>query len=264
MNQPLSQEAVHAPVAPGTIVASQDLTKKYGDQVVLDVPGRVEITEGFTAIVGESGSGKSTYLNVLAGFVSPTTGYAEHYADDSPVYRVETDRTIGRGVRLARAIAKNVLTQTRTERSASAYRSGSVGYIAQQPAMHPYLTMREYIDLTHTCRGNRLNPDRYAQLAETLGITALLDKKPSELSGGEEQRGAIVSALVHRPRLIFADEPTSALDPENSQKTVKLFRDICDNDGTSVIMVTHNPELVKAYADNVIEMSNGKIIHTAR
>lgn len=240
------------------VVSSENITKVYGNQTVLDVPESVVIRPGFTAIVGESGSGKSTYLNILAGFVTPTTGEVTHYRHDTPTFHAAAEEAGNFGERLKHKIFRTILPETPEERRVADYRAAQMGYIAQQPAMHPYLTMGQYTYLTHQCKGNQIDPSYAATVAEHLGITALLGKKPSDLSGGEEQRGAILAALVHKPNLVFADEPTSALDPENSAKVMGLFQQICVS-GASVVMVTHNPTLAEKYADTILTMERGHL-----
>ncbi len=262
MSTQTSLEHTGPEIAPSTVIVSQELKKCYGDQIVLDAPDTIEISQGLTAIVGESGSGKSTYLNMLAGFVTPTEGSVIHYHEGEPMFTVTGEQSLGRVAHIGSWITRKILVQTPEEKRSAAYRSNHVGYIAQQPALHPNLTMENYIRLTHEIRGNNLKPERFNELARRLGVVSLLGKKPSEISGGEEQRGAIMSALVHEPRLVFADEPTSALDTENSKNTIQVFREFCDKGG-SVIMVTHNLNLVQGYADHTITTANGKIVEVS-
>lgn len=241
----------------GTVVSSHEISMQYGDQTVLSVPGDFYIPRGLTVITGPSGSGKSTYLNVLAGFTEPTTGTVTHYSGDgTPVFKLDPDRS--RKGKIFRTVLDRIFVETPEQRRTARYRSRGAGYIGQEAKLHPGLTMGEHIRLVQEARGNRIDPTYLTRLTEYLGIDELLGKRPSELSGGEEQRGAIVCALTHRPHIIFADEPTSALDRKSGEKTLQLFRDTV-NSGTSIIMVSH-AEVAVDHADNLVKIDQGEIV----
>ncbi len=238
-------------------VLADNLRMAYGGQTVLDVPNYLCIGKGITTLTGDSGSGKSTLLNILAGFIKPTEGNVAHYEDGELSYRPDWACS-GSRYALRRMIGR-ILPQFPIDAKTAAHRSKNMGYISQQPALHPHLTMQQYIGLTHAARGNELDPRYVNRLTHQLGITALLSKKPSQLSGGEEQRGAIVAALAHRPKLVFADEPTSALDPESSVRTMELFRAIADESQASFVIVSHDPR-IEGYADLTIRLRQGTLV----
>ncbi len=244
---------VLSPEQDGTVLMGRDLSMVYGDQTVLDVPGDIQIGGGITALVGASGSGKSTLLNILAGFVAPTRGEVAHYGTRGEQTFYSTQPT-----RVERILGK-VFVQLPRDKRTSKHRSTSLGYISQQPALHPELSLADYVVLTHGARGNKIDHRYTSGLIKHLAIASLLDKAPRQLSGGEEQRGAIVAALAHKPKIVFADEPASALDSASSIKAMELFRDTANSRGTSFIIVSHDPAVTE-YADRVVTLENGRIL----
>ena len=137
------------------------------------------------------------------------------------------------------------------------FRNEKVGYIFQNYQLLPALTVEENIRMPLMIRKGKLNQSFIDELMSKLGITECRNKLPSELSGGEQQRTAIARALVTKPQLILADEPTGNLDSENGTKVIELIRELKTPEQT-VIMITHNPSLVK-YASRVIEIKDGVI-----
>jgi ABC-type lipoprotein export system ATPase subunit len=172
------------------------------------------------AIIGASGSGKSTLLNVLSGLDVPTAGRAR----------------VG-GWDLLRMSAADRLT----------YRRSVVGFIWQQTGRNllPYLTAAENVALPMAFAGvgHRERARRSAELLGTLGMGAKAGRRPSELSGGEQQRVAIAVALANRPQVLFADEPTGELDSATGEDVFAALRSANTDLGTTVVIVTHDAEV---------------------
>jgi ABC-type lipoprotein export system ATPase subunit len=169
------------------------------------------------ALVGASGSGKSTLLNVLAGVDSPTAGRA-------------------------RVAGHDLVDMARRERVH--YRRHVVGFVRQQTARNlvPYLTSRQTVDLPLTIAGRprRERHDRTSSLLELLGVTHCADRRPAEMSGGEQQRVAIAVALANEPRVLLADEPTGELDSETAAEVFAALRTVNRELGATVVVVTHD------------------------
>ena len=169
------------------------------------------------AIVGASGSGKSTLLQVLAGVDAPTAGKA-------------------------RVAGHDLLALSRSERVH--YRRNVVGFVRQQTARNlvPYLTAGEVVDLPMSIAGRPRaeRRQRTAQLLEAVGVTHCADRRPSEMSGGEQQRVAICVALANEPRVLLADEPTGELDSETAQEVFAALRTANRDLGATIVIVTHD------------------------
>ena len=169
------------------------------------------------ALVGASGSGKSTLLNVLAGVDAPTAGRAEVAGHD-------------------------LVGMSRTEQVH--YRRHVVGFVRQQAALNlvPYLSSRQVVDLPMTIAGvpRSERPQRVEELLELLGVGHCADRRPVEMSGGEQQRVSIAVALANRPRLLLADEPTGELDSETAAEVFAALRTVNTELGATVVVVTHD------------------------
>lgn len=191
------------------------------------------IQHTLTAVVGPSGSGKTTLLNLVGGLDRPTKG----------------------------TIVVNEIDITKlNSRRLAEYRNKYVGFVFQTYNLLSYLTVLENVELPLTIMGvnSKERRKKALELLSALGLSAMVSKRPTELSGGEQQRVAIARALVNAPELILADEPTGNLDSKNAQIVVELFRKLVDDYGKTVIMVTHNIELTK-YADVIVRMRDGQI-----
>jgi len=188
-----------------------------------------------TAIVGASGSGKSTLLGILSGHDKPTAGSANVAGHD-------------------------LLTMSTRERTE--YRRHTVGFVWQQASKNlvPYLTAGENIAMAlaigHTPRPSR--KERATALLELLGIGPLRDRRPPEMSGGEQQRVAIAVALANEPEVLFADEPTGELDEANSQLVFSSLRDVNEKLGTTILIVTHD-EGVSAQVRRTVQIRDGRL-----
>jgi putative ABC transport system ATP-binding protein len=186
------------------------------------------------ALVGASGSGKSTLLSLLAGTDVPTAGRA-------------------------RVDGRDLLALTRAERVH--YRRHTVGFVRQQPARNlvPYLTARQVVDLPMTLAGvpRRDRRERAAALLDTLGVAAGADRRPGQLSGGEQMRVAIAVALANRPRVLLADEPTGELDTETSAEVFDALRTVNRTLGTTVVVVTHDAG-VSGQVERTVAIRDGR------
>lgn len=184
-----------------------------------------------TEIIGRSGSGKTTFMNMLAGLLSPSSGKV--LFDDTDIYSLN-------------------------DKKRSVLRNRQTGVVPQGQTGLDNLTVLENIKLPCILYGkDDTVEDRAKALLEEMGIAHLADSYPPELSGGELRRLAIARALINRPSVLFADEPTGDLDDENTEIILKLFRKYADN-GTAVLIVTHESEAQK-YADEVYRMNMGTL-----
>lgn len=169
------------------------------------------------ALVGASGSGKSTLLNVLAGVDAPTAGRA-------------------------RVSGHDLIDMSRTEQVH--YRRHVVGFVRQQAARNllPYLTAKQVVDLPMTIAGapRKERRDRTEELLGLLGVAHCADRRPLQMSGGEQQRVSIAVALANRPRLLLADEPTGELDSETAAEVFAALRTVNRELGATVVVVTHD------------------------
>jgi ABC-type lipoprotein export system ATPase subunit len=202
------------------------------DDVSLTVP-----SEEFLALLGSSGSGKSTLLNLMAGLDRPTNG-----------------SIVAAGRNLAEL---NSLELAR-------YRRETVGMVFQSFNLLPRMTLEENVELPLRLAEVERN-DRAARVREALEhvrLTKRMGHRPSELSGGEQQRTAIARALVNRPKILLADEPTGNLDSATGEAILTLLREIQSHLGMTVVMVTHERPLAEKFADRLATMGDGKLLST--
>ena len=215
------------------IVEFQNVTRtfKVGDRnlTVLDDVS-VELEEGkFIVILGPSGAGKSTFLNLLGGLDSPTSG-----------------KIIVDGEDIA----------TLSENQLSEYRASKVGFIFQFYNLIPTLTVYENVNLIREIVPNALPTKK---MLKEVGLENHMKKFPSSLSGGEQQRVSIARALVKNPKILLCDEPTGALDSETGVMVLKVLLSMARNYGKTIVVVTHNNNIAKI-ADTVIQINSGKIV----
>ena len=220
-----------------TLLETIDLRKTYkvGKVDVQALRGvSLRVREGeLTAIMGPSGCGKSSLMHILGAMTKPTAG-----------------KVLIEGSDIA-DMDDSALTGIRREK---------VGFVFQKFNLLPTLTARANIDVARHIRGLKTGHD--AHLAEILQLLMIEDKmgrKPAELSGGEQQRVAIARALASKPSILLADEPTGSLDTKNSEIVLNMFRELNRKFRQTVILVTHNPELV-TYTDRLIEMRDGIVV----
>ncbi|HYR42462.1 MAG TPA: ABC transporter ATP-binding protein [Terriglobia bacterium] len=195
----------------------------------------LRIREGeLVAIMGPSGCGKSTLMHILGAMTKPTSG------------QVVIDGHAIAGMN------DNALTGIRREK---------IGFVFQKFNLLPTLTAHGNIQIARYIHGGR-GDGQDQHLTEVLQLLMIEDKmgrKPSELSGGEQQRVAIARAVANKPAILLADEPTGSLDSKNSEIVLNMFRELNRRFKQTIILVTHNPELV-AITDRLIEMRDGVIV----
>jgi putative ABC transport system ATP-binding protein len=215
-----------------------DLKKTYvsGDVNVEALRGvslRVEAGE-MVAVMGPSGCGKSSLMHILGAMTHATSG---------------TVLIDGRNI-------ADMGDRARTD-----FRRDKVGFVFQKFNLLPTLSARMNIELARRIHGSHgaETEDRMREVLELLQIQDKMDRRPAELSGGEQQRVAIARAVVKHPAIILADEPTGNLDSNNSKIVLDMFKELNRRLGQTIILVTHNPGLT-AYTDRVIEMLDGKIV----
>jgi putative ABC transport system ATP-binding protein len=219
-------------------VALRDVRKVHGRGegavVALDGVSAALSPGSFTAIMGPSGSGKSTLLNVAAGLDRPTSG------------------TVALGGTALEQLSERRLTILRRER---------IGFVFQAFNLLPSLTVAQNIALPLRLDGHRPRRSAVRDIAARVGLEKRLRDRPSQLSGGQQQRVAIARALITRPEVMFADEPTGALDIQTGRAVLALLREVVDEDGHTVVMVTHDP-VAAAYADRVLLLADGRVAGT--
>jgi len=220
------------------IVEVRDVWKEYeiGKSRVQALKGvTLDVEEGeFLAVVGPSGSGKSTLLHVTGGLDRPTRG---------------TVRVAGVEV-----------SSLRDDRQLSKFRSEYVGFVFQMFYLVPRLTALENVELPLVARGVEPAERRKAAL-EALKLVGLENRarhRPTEMSGGEQQRVAIARAIVSKPKILLADEPTGNLDSANAKLVMDLFRKLIDEIGVTILMATHNLELLD-YCDRAVRLVDGRM-----
>ncbi|MCL1882325.1 MAG: ABC transporter ATP-binding protein [Defluviitaleaceae bacterium] len=188
-----------------------------------------------TIFKGRSGSGKTTLMNMLGTLDDPTEG--EILFDGQPVTKLSTKK-------------RDLL------------RRNEMGFIFQSVALISMMTAYENVEYILRLSGASMknSKERVESCLDRVGLAPRMSHMPSELSGGEQQRVAIARAIAHRPKIIFADEPTAELDTNTGLQVVKIFKDLIEIEGTTIVMTTHDPGLMEV-ADKVYELADGEIIN---
>ena len=201
-------------------------------QVALDSVSLSFRDNEFVAILGPSGSGKTTMLNVIGGL--------DHF--DSGDLLID-----------------GISTKDFNDRDWDAYRNNRIGFVFQSYNLIPHQSILENVELalTLTGVGHAERRQRARKALEAVGLGEHVDKRPSQLSGGQMQRVAIARALINDPEIVLADEPTGALDSTTSVQVMDLLKDVARD--RLVIMVTHNPELAYKYATRIVNLADGKV-----
>ncbi len=219
------------------IIKAESITKTYhsGRTIIKAIDNvSINIAKGdFLMITGRNGSGKSTLLHQLALLDSPDSG-AIHIEEKNTTKLHEKGRMEFRLLRL--------------------------GYIFQEYALIAELTAIENVMLPAMMLESIKKAKRKAfELMEKLGLEEKVNRLPSELSGGEQQKVAIARALINRPKIIFADEPTANLDTIASKDVLDIFKYLNQKESITIVMITHEPEEL-AYAKSKVQLSDGRIV----
>lgn len=221
-------------------LSTTDLCRYYhrGPQTVKALDG-VSVTIGrgeFLSVVGSSGSGKTTLLNLLAGLDSPTSGIVD---------------------------LAGVPLSSKSRRQLAAYRAHKVGMIFQSFNLISHYSALQNVEIALCFNGTSPKERKRlgAEILERLGLADRMTHKPSDLSGGEQQRVAVARAIVKRPEILFADEPTGNLDYENARQIALLLTSL-NRDGLTVVLVTHNLEMAQQTTQRTIRMQYGHIVET--
>ena len=214
----------------------KDICKKYVTssftQIALDHVSLAFRDNEFVAILGPSGSGKTTTLNIIGGL--------DHFDSGD-------------------LVIDGISTKRYKDRDWDTYRNNRIGFVFQSYNLIPHQTILENVELALTLSGvGRAERKRRANEAlERVGLGQHVDKRPSQLSGGQMQRVAIARALINDPEILLADEPTGALDSTTSVQVMDLLKEVAKD--RLVIMVTHNPELAERYATRIVRLADGRI-----
>jgi putative ABC transport system ATP-binding protein len=220
-------------------IRTENLCRHYsmGEAVIRAVDGiSLEIVSGeFVALLGTSGSGKSSLLNLIAGLDRPTSGTV--------------------------VVEKHDLAKLSREELAK-YRLHAVGMVFQSFNLIPSMTLLENVELplrfAEVDRGKREGLAK--QALDRVGLSARLRHRPTELSGGEQQRASLARALINRPRFLLADEPTGNLDSQTGTEIMNFIREFNETLGMTIIMVTHERTLAERYASRMIFLADGKLV----
>jgi ABC-type lipoprotein export system ATPase subunit len=220
-------------------IRSENVCRHYrmGETLIRAVDGvSLQLRTGeFVALLGSSGSGKSSMLNLMAGLDRPTSGSV---------------------------VVQNRDLATLTREELAKYRLHVVGMVFQSFNLISSMTVAENVDLplrfAEVERGKR---DALAREAlERVGLKARMHHRPSELSGGEQQRASLARALINRPQILLADEPTGNLDSKTGTEIMNLVQSFNQELGMTVVMVTHERALAERYAQRMIFLADGKLV----
>jgi ABC-type lipoprotein export system ATPase subunit len=220
------------------MISVQNVSKIYTTKA-LTVPAvhnvSLEVEPGeFVVITGRSGSGKTTLLSLVAGLTRPTSG---------------------------QVLLDGVAVWSLPDKEQSLLRNEKIGFVFQFPSLLPTLTALENVMLPAMFGGKQNGgaQERARHLLEQVGLADKLRSFPRQLSGGQQQRVVIARALMNEPELLLADEPTSDLDEMTEREIMSLFRDIHQQTGVTVLLVTHSAELGQ-YGTRSIQMAGGQIV----
>jgi ABC-type lipoprotein export system ATPase subunit len=223
----------------GAAIRVENVSRHYqmGSALIRAVDGvTLGVNTGeFLAMLGSSGSGKSTLLNLMAGLDRPTSG-----------------AIVAQGRNLSELDSLDL----------ARYRSKTVGMVFQSFNLLPRMTLEENVELplrlAEVDRSERAG--RVLEALTRVHLEQRLGHRPSQLSGGEQQRAALARALVNRPAILFADEPTGNLDSATGEEIMHLLREIQQSLGMTIVMVTHERPLAERFANRIASLADGKLI----
>lgn len=219
-----------------TVCLKKIYSSRFGGnqvQALTDISFSVEQGE-YVAVMGESGSGKTTLLNILAALDKPTEG---------------------------QVLLEGKSLSSIKEKELAAFRRENLGFVFQDFNLLDTFTLRDniFLPLVLGGKGYKEMNERLEPIARKLEISAILNKYPYEVSGGQKQRAAVARALITNPKLILADEPTGALDSRATDGLMRIFSEI-NRDGQTIIMVTHSTNAASR-AGRVLFIKDGQVFH---
>ena len=214
-----------------SFISLKNIKKEYGNASALRGIDLDIEKNRWCSIIGPSGSGKSTVLNIIGGLDGPTSG--EILVDGIDITGLNEDD-------MAR------------------FRRENIGFVFQQSYLVPYLTSVENVMLSQYFH-SMTDKEEAMEALKRVGLGHRLDHRPSQLSGGEQQRVCIARALINSPKILLADEPTGNLDRENTRLILELLKRLHAEEMFTIILVTHDP-FVSKWSERVISMEDGRII----
>lgn len=218
------------------LLQAHNISKVYGEATKTTAVNNIslQIREGeIVSIVGRSGSGKSTLLYMLSGVEAPTTGSV---------------RLLDKDITKLREKEKSIL------------RLSQIGFVFQFFNLIPNYSAYDNAILPALLAKNKISHDKVDELFSIVGLADKKNSLPSQLSGGEQQRVAIIRALINNPRIIFADEPTGNLDSSSGKRIMDLLFDITKEENKTLVYVTHDIAIAQK-ANRIVELSDGEIIN---
>jgi lipoprotein-releasing system ATP-binding protein len=217
------------------MIRTSGITKSYGDLRVLKGIDLLVHDHEVVAIVGASGAGKTTLLQIIGTLDRPDNGIVMHNGMDISKLK---------------------------GRTLASFRNRNIGFVFQFHQLLPEFTALENVCIPAYIagRGKAEAEKKASELLGFLNLSERLDHKPSELSGGEQQRVAVARALVNEPSVILADEPSGNLDSENKNELHKLFFKLRDTFGQTIIIVTHDRQLA-SMSDRILQIKDGLIVN---
>jgi putative ABC transport system ATP-binding protein len=218
-----------------SILEAKEISKVYtvdhrNITVLNQVSLKVEVGE-FVVITGSSGSGKTTLLTLISGLDQPSSGQV--FIDQQNITGASED-------------------------DLAPFRNSIIGFVFQSYHLVPSMTALENIMFPAELLGDPNAAQKARQLLKRLGLEERADNLPSQLSGGEKQRISLCRAMINQPKLLFADEPTGNLDSENGEKMLSQLVELKTEQGATLILVTHNPEIAQA-SDRVLTLKDGRL-----
>ena len=218
--------------------------EKGGVSFRLEIPKLTIYSGEFIGVIGSSGCGKSTFLDILGLILS---------VDKAERFRLS--------VKQKNTIFRQEISSL-SDKKLSDIRREHIGYILQSGGLLPFLSVQENILLSDKLNNKNITQESFYKLVSLLGIQGQINKKPQYLSGGQRQRVAIARALIHNPEIILADEPTASVDKPTAIEIRDQFKNLAKASGSSVLMVTHDLEMVEHDSDRLVTFEVTKVSDT--
>jgi putative ABC transport system ATP-binding protein len=215
--------------------------EKGGVTFRLEIPDLTIYSGEFIGVIGSSGCGKSTFLDILGLILS---------IDSSEIFRLSVKQE------------NNIFQQdisSLSDKKLADIRRENIGYILQSGGLLPFLSVEENILLSEKLNNKSITQESFYRLVSLLGIQGQINKKPQYLSGGQRQRVAIARALIHNPEIILADEPTASVDKPTAIEIRDQFKKLAKAYGSSVLMVTHDVDMVENHSDRLLSFKVTKV-----